>query len=112
MTPREELELFRKVERLEEAMMIAGLIPRPAVPEKVTPERILCTVISESVRFWGENKKFTPCCIRFTHCGLEQDVTLNSFSGFGDYMFRCGECKKQLVTDVRWQVKNAKAKEI
>jgi hypothetical protein len=107
MTPREELELFRKVERLEEAMMVANLIPRPVVPEKVAPERVLCTIISESVRFWGENKRFTPCCIRFTHCGLEQDVTLNTFSGFGDYVFQCGECKKQVVTDVRWQVKHA-----
>lgn len=105
MTPREELELFRKVERLEEAMMVGGLIPRPVVPEKVTPERVLCTVISESVRFWGENKKYTPCCVRFSHCGHDQDVTLNNFTGFGDYTAVCMDCKKQVVMDVRWAVK-------
>jgi hypothetical protein len=105
MTPREELELFRKVERLEEAMMVAGLIPRPVIQEKVMPERVICTIISESVTLWGENKKFTPCCLRFTHCGLEQDVTSNAFTGFGDYIFKCSVCLKPVVTDVRWAVK-------
>ena len=109
MTPREELELFRKVERIEEAMMVAGLLPRPVVPEKVTPERVLCTIISESVKFWGENKKFTPCCLRFTHCGIAQDVTLNAFIGFGDYVFQCAECRKYVVADVRWEVGRGKA---
>jgi hypothetical protein len=105
MTPKEELFLLRRVENLEELMMVAGFMPRPAVPEKVVPERVLCTIISESVTLWGENKKFTPCCLRFTHCGLEQDITLNNFTGFGDYIFKCSSCLKPVVTDVRWSVK-------
>jgi len=51
MTPREELELFRKVERLEEAMMQGGLLPRPVVPEKIVPERISCPSASPAQSF-------------------------------------------------------------
>jgi hypothetical protein len=107
---KDQVRLNQRLERIEEALMKAGLLPRPTVLEKVQPERVQCRIVSEATVVgvqWGQNTKakYTAAVIRVRHCDKDEDYTIDAFDGFGDYKVQCAECKATLVADVRWVVK-------
>ncbi len=108
---KDQVKLEQRLDRIEEALMAGGLLPRPTVLEKVQPERVQCQIVAEAtvvgVQWGGQNTKakYTPAVIRIRHCDISTDYTLTTFDGWGDYKVQCPECKAALITDVRWSVK-------
>lgn len=105
MTPREELDLVRAVERLTLACMEHGIIPKPPVPEKEPDaEKAPCTVTDTPILMspLGQQPRWSQAGVDVTHCQKKQSYRIH-FAGMGYYTVVCQLCKKKLAVDVRWE---------
>jgi len=101
----EEIQLLRRVEKLESLAMEHGWIEKPTVPEKEPDaERVPCTVTDTPILMspLGQQPRWSQAGVDVIHCQKLQSYRIN-FAGMGYYTFVCQLCKKKLAVDVRWE---------
>jgi hypothetical protein len=87
MTDEQHEALAGRVERLEQILMIAGLMERPVAPPKPTP-----TVVPISVRYGKEMERDRAYFIYDCRCGHQHDHDLLVAPNFdGKTTVRCPE---------------------
>jgi hypothetical protein len=105
MTPRDEIELVRAVERLTLACQEHGILPKPSIPEKEPDvEKAPCTVTDRPTLMspLGQQPRWSQAGVDITcpHCQKVQHYRIN-FVGMGWYTVVC--CGHKLSIDVRWE---------
>jgi hypothetical protein len=101
----EEIQLLRRVEKLESLAMDHGWIEKPPVPEKEPDaERTPCAVMDTPILMspLGQQPRWSQAGVDVTHCQKLQHYRIN-FAGMGFYTVVCGSCGRKLAVDVRWE---------
>jgi hypothetical protein len=100
----EEIQLLRRVEKLESLAMDHGWLEKPPVPEKEPDaEKAPCTVTDRPTLMspLGQQPRWSQAGVDVTHCQKLQHYRIN-FVGLGFYTVVCQLCRHKLAVDVRF----------
>jgi predicted RNA-binding Zn-ribbon protein involved in translation (DUF1610 family) len=99
---REQAELNRRIERIEEALYTAGLLIRPVIIEPQAPPLVPCSIVGTPFRGSPLHPFTTTASFVCPACCKESVVTIYA-KGRGISVAGCPACKQQIVRlDLQW----------